>query len=272
MSSLFLLCLPLLSLMHARYRSIIEVLALHEIKNKYATFYAEENLTLFRKTRSRKVHLESPSACGDYCSPMAATNGTWRSEHAKSFTGKSNVAGSVGSEWCPEGCLLAEFYGVSPSAISNRALLQGTKLVIVGNSHMRNLYRCLGERLSGGESARDRTACPGTACLSCHSFMAVHGVDLSFSISNVSMEFYWTVLWDIPTNIRMRCNLTQSVANSSGILEADSVRRCVARAARKPVSYIGSRIGLDFLRTEVASASLIESDVRDEGSPLSRNR
>ena len=262
------LCLQFLSFMSTRYLLGIKKNLQQDEGENAKPFFASEIHSLFFLTNAIR-HGENPeqqSACGDYCS-MATENGTWRSKHGKSFIKKSTVASS-GSEWCPKRCLLADFDGISPSATSNRALLQGVKLVLVGNSHMRNLFRCLGERLTEGASARDRKTCPGSACLSCHSFMAMHGRDLNFSVSNISTEFYWAVIWDLPTKIRTQCNLTRSLvpvgegatpANISGTLEADTVRQCVAAAHRLRKSYIGSRIGLDFLRTKVGASSLPES-------------
>ena len=101
-----------------------------------------------------------------------AAQGRWRTIGPRPGDAES----AQHNEWCVTGgCLHAAFdsgsgdgglgAGGGASWAENRALLGGATLLLIGNSHMRNLFRCAVDVLSDGRSRA--VACPGPSCLSC---------------------------------------------------------------------------------------------------------
>ena len=170
---------------------------------------------------------------------------------------------AVRNEWCGgAACLDANFDAVgTPSARANAALVRGTTVAFLGNSHVRNLFRCAADVISGGESRQNASLCPGAACPSCGNFNPEHGIDRTFrhAGTNISLEFYWTVVWDLPAEKRDLCGLRRTKdGDVPARLDNDDKRQCVAKALDMKAEYIGSRIGIDFLQTEVQRVGVLE--------------
>ena len=85
------------------------------------------------------------------------------------------------------------------------------------------------------------------------SLVTSHGQELRSRAANLSVEFVWIAAWDAAPETRAACGLRPAADGGvPGNLSLDA-RRCLAPALRLPKSesYVGSRIGIDFLRAEV---------------------
>ena len=211
-------------------------------------------LTLSLLADGQPVDIEQPvqvrGVCGDTCLAGEAggdPGGRWRT-----VGGNGNEA--VRNEWVGGGgCLYAAFDGNTSAARSNAALLSGTTIAFIGNSHSRNLFRCAADVISGGESRRSAGRCPGPACLACSEFFPQQGEDRVFrhAGANVSLEFYWTAAWDLPVEARGQCGVRRAEDGGAPAGLTNETRRCVAKAVGLMETYVGSRIGLDLLRAQV---------------------
>ena len=218
-------------------------------------------LTLSLLADGQPVDIEQPvqvrGVCGDTCLAGEAggdPGGRWRT---------LGSGEAVRNEWCGgAACLDANFDAVgTPSARANAALVRGTTVAFLGNSHVRNLFRCAADVISGGESRQNASLCPGAACPSCGNFNPEHGIDRTFrhAGTNISLEFYWTVVWDLPAEKRDLCGLRRTKdGDVPARLDNDDKRQCVAKALDMRAEYIGSRIGIDFLQTEVQRVGVLE--------------
>ena len=233
----------------------------HAVEDPPRDFVGRLSLSLVAGGRQAHTEptIEVRGVCGDTCidgSAYGDADGRWRTTR-----GGGDVSvdvgigdGAIRNEWCGgSGCLYAAFDGGGTAAQGNTALLGGTTLVFLGNSHARNLFRCAADVISGGESRRVQWACPGPACLSCNEFVPEQGRDRIFHIAraNVSVEFYWTTVWDLSAQERDRCGVPHARDGGLPAGLANETRRCAAQAVGVQESYAGSRIGLDFLRAEV---------------------
>ena len=187
--------------------------------------------------------------CGDTCLAGEAggePGGRWRT-----VGGNGNEA--VRNEWVGGGgCLYAAFDGNTSAARSNAALLSGTTIAFIGNSHSRNLFRCAADVISGAESRRLGVGL-GQANLACSKRFPEHGQDRVYrhAGANVSLEFYWTVVWDLPVEVREQCGLRRAEDGGVPAGMTNETRDCVSRAINLPMNYVGSRIGLDLMRAQV---------------------
>ena len=90
------------------------------------------------------------------------------------------------------------------------------------------------------------------------SLVTSHGQELSSRTANLSVEFVWIAAWDAAPETRAACGLRPAADGGvPGNLSLDA-RRCLAPALRLPKSesYVGSRIGIDFLRAEVCKGKV----------------
>ena len=154
------------------------------------------------------------------------------------------------NQWCSGTCLYGGGFFEEPAV--NRELLRNTTLVFMGNSHIRNLFRCATELLSLGASARDpdtcnhRNASESIHCLSCRNLLPVHRHDYEYRVEDLSMSLfdYWTLLWDAGDAVRKECRATTFLAGESEM-------ECITERISRNVPYTGHRIGIDFLYGEV---------------------
>ena len=119
---------------------------------------------------------------------------------------------------------------LSTSIASWKSILSNISLFYMGNSHIRNLFRCSVELLRGASPDVSGWS-EGKDALSCSNLYAVHGKDYGFhdGTLGLSMNAMWTVRW--------------------------TFLKCAGADAGKPFCdqnrYLGTRIGLNELNQRV---------------------
>jgi hypothetical protein len=167
-----------------------------------------QNTTLLQATIAVKP------ACSDYQHrPILETSYT-------NHTGMWQRKGETTPKWCSETCYYAGFENQSePISVSvNRQLLQNVTLLFMGNSHLRNLFRCTADIVSESDSLQDgKYPCnrenlsdsnpPYRHCLSCENMVPIHRNDYTYFAKNLSVRMaqFWTVIWDANKASRHMC-------------------------------------------------------------------
>jgi len=123
-------------------------------------------------------------------------------------------------------------------------------VVMLGNSHVRNLFRCAADVASMGASAQDKGTCGEAAdqkaCLACANLAPVHSRDFRYYDSDLRLrlEFDWLTVWDVPEEARSACKGQPKAARQP----------CMLRMSPNLANwsyYYGHRVGVDYLEHEV---------------------
>ena len=152
--------------------------------------------------------------------------------------------GTYHNELCSDRrCLYADF-----EDDASRELLRDHTIYFMGNSHIRNLFRCVADSLSHGQSKLDPMRCQeGTKkghCLACDNFTPIHRTDYTYQTPDIQLQMQddWTVVWQESQQARMACN--------ASFPATEAEQDCMA-GHRDALHYKGNRTGLDHLLSDI---------------------
>lgn len=162
----------------------------------------------------------------------------------------------VHNEWCSQQrCFYSDFQDVQ-----SLSTLNNLTLVFMGNSHIRNLFRCTADTLSRGRSKTDPQMCEeGTRkghCLACENYTPIHRFDYDYTVPELQLHLrdIWTVVWDMTKEARLACNATLLPAT-------EEQRECMIHEFVAFGTYSGSRVGLDYWYEAVFPSMLSDRKV-----------
>ncbi|KAI3652433.1 hypothetical protein MP228_002758 [Amoeboaphelidium protococcarum] len=187
----------------------------------------------------------------ELCSRITSMNYSWQ---------HSSIDGH--NRWIPRDCLLLNTTLITTSA--SPLPIRQLNLHFLGNSHIRNLFRCSADVLSDGKSLLDahlpapcnKTALNATRganhCLSCLNVSPLHGFDYSYSVrengGNITLHDQWVVVYDVATKVRKRCEQKHS-SNMKNNNNNNAERvECMLQSVTKDAGYRGHHLGIEVLQ------------------------
>ena len=198
------------------------------------------------------ISLQSPSIT----KPLVMATYAVRNICRRNETGNwlSYDGGQTYPEWHPQSCWLPE---TVPRTFENY------RFYFIGNSHIRNLFRCTTDEYSEHKSwknsnlfashqctARDDSDFHKRShCFSCLNMFPTHGIDYWFNsyLNNIKMYFYWNVVWDVPSSVRNECSHSEFTSDKTEIA-------CMLKKSHgNEFEYVRGNIGFDVLMTTLKS-------------------